>query len=103
MSEELEPSEERFAFLTAVITSTRQEISLWVKEGEENAVKRLAGCAMICFMTEEAVDEALISLRDILEFSYESPHGVLPPPMATRRHMGRIVATSHRPDLVISE
>jgi hypothetical protein len=103
LAEELERSEEPFAFLTAMVTSAGQEIWVWAEEGERRSVKRLLGYAMIFFMPEEGVDEALTSLRDILEFSYESPRGMLPPPAVMRRHVGKIVRTSQRPDLVISE
>lgn len=103
MTEEAGPPEQPFAFLAAMVTSAGPEIFLWTEEGEERAVKELLGYAMIFYMPEEGIDEALTSLRDIFEFSCESRRGALPPPAVSRRHMGRIVGTSHRPDLVISE
>ena len=91
------------AVIYTTVTSPGQEVSLWTERVGNDAVKRVIGCAMIFAMPEEGINEALASLRDILEFSYEATHGMLPPPVAVRRSMGRIVGTTRRPDLVISE
>ena len=102
LSDEAEPSRTSLMLLGATVTSASQEISLlWAEEGEK-AIKRWIGCAMMCAMPDESVNEALVSLKDIWEF-HETTHRMLPPPVETRRYVGRIVGTSHRPDLVISD
>ena len=102
LANEADPSRASLILLGATVNSAGQEVSLlWTEEGE-NATKRWIGCAMMCRMPDEGVDEALVSLRDIWEF-HETTHRMLPRPVETRRYVGRIVGTSQRPDLVISE
>ena len=103
MSEEVDVFEGSLAFHGATVDSAGEElISLWAEGRGENAVKRVLGCAIMYSLPEESVNEALFSLRDIWEF-YQTTQRMLPPPVATRRYVGKIVGISQRPDLVIEE
>ena len=69
----------------------------------ESAVKRLIGCWIVVSMPEEGLDEALTSLKDIFEFSYEDTRLALPEAATRRSLTGRATISSRRPDLVVSE
>ena len=64
-------------------------------------MKKFLGYRIVEAMPDEGIDEALIALRDIAVFHYERAHRILPLPAEPRRHTGRIIGTSERPDLDI--
>lgn len=62
---------------------------------------RYLGCIMIGFMPDEGLEEALFSLRDMLEFYSHKP---APPParLAPKAINATIADKKKRPDLVIA-
>ena len=69
----------------------------------KSALKRIIGCALIAHLPDEAMDEALESLRDIFDFWSRSRHYILSQPTVGSPIKGKIVSSMHRPDLVIPE
>ncbi len=96
-----EQVEQGEAFFYGTVNSAGQEISFWIEGGGGDALKRLIGCAILGIMPEEGIDEALTSLKDILDF--RTSYRMLPGAVESRQTTGRIVSTSQRPDLVIPE
>jgi hypothetical protein len=86
----------------STVNSAGDELSFRI-EGEENSVKRLLGCVMIAAMPEEGVEEALQSLKDILEFWQHPAQRMLPSPPTIHYMTAKVLSISERPDLVLSE
>lgn len=81
--------------------SAGPEVSFWGRGVGEDALKRWLGCVILSLMPEEGLEEALLSLKDILEFrSYTKPHTK---PRISHHTTGKVVSKSQRPDLVVSE
>ncbi len=83
--------EEPFAVFPATVNSADNEI----------AIKKLLGRWIVDVMPEEGINEALIALRGIAEFYYERSQHILSLPAEPRQHVGKVIGTSERPDLVI--
>ncbi|MDP2673714.1 MAG: hypothetical protein Q8Q00_02270 [Dehalococcoidia bacterium] len=92
-----------FAVLHGTVNSLGQQVSMWAERGGDDVAKRAIGCWMLFIMPEEGVDEALTSLKEMVEYHYETSRGILSPPAKTLTQRGRIVGTAERPDLIISE
>jgi hypothetical protein len=73
-------------------------------EGDDDiAIKKTIGCMMILMMPKEGLDEALPSLKDMLEFYIRMPK-LNPLPARPARHLtGKLVSSITRPDLAIEE
>lgn len=68
----------------------------------ETAFVRFLGCLMIGLMPDEGLDEALSSLRDMLEFYGQKPAGIHHTPQIPQTINARIIEQKKRPDLVIT-
>ena len=71
-------------------------------EGEE-ALMRFLGCAIFAAIPQEALEEALTTLRDILVFSLEDKLLTLQPQGRQKRLTGTAIGASERPALMIAE
>jgi hypothetical protein len=73
-------------------------------EGDDDiAIKKTIGCLMILMMPKEGLDEALPSLKDMLEF-YISVPKLSPLPARPTRHLtGELLSPMRRPGLAIEE
>lgn len=103
--EEAGLNEEVYTVFQGTVNSPLGQEGFWVKrwgEDAEDTMKRLIGCAMLSLMPEAGLAEALASLKDIAQFYFENARLELTPPL-TSRHTGRVVSTSERPELVISQ
>jgi predicted RNase H-like HicB family nuclease len=58
---------------------------------------------LVSIIPAEGIDEALTSLKEILEYHLENVRYKLPEPEIAHRGTGKISEISERPDLVISE
>ena len=92
----------RASFL-GTVNSPGQAFSFWTESGGEEAIKRLLGCVLVSIIPAEGIDEALTSLKEILEYHLENVRYKLPEPEITHRGTGKISGISERPDLIISE
>ena len=81
---------------------TTYEIAINVGTSFETGLERLIGCVMIGIMPDEGLEEALLSLHDMLEFYNRKP-SPRPVQLARTPINGTIVGRRKRPDLVISE
>ena len=68
---------------------------------EEVALRRFLSHVILAMVPDNGVDEALFSLRDIVEFYYEPRQPLLP--QVTTSYTARVGRATERPDLVISE
>ncbi len=68
---------------------------------EETFFRRLLGHMMLEMVPDEGFDEALISLKDIVEFYWESYQPALP--AASMSRTGRVTSVGRRPDLEVSD
>lgn len=91
------------ASFRATVNSPSQEISFWIEGKEDMALKMVFGCFMITLMPEEALNETLRSMKDILEFYIETPRKALPQRPSALPASGRAVSSQKRPDLIIAE
>jgi hypothetical protein len=80
---------------------TVYEIKINMKGNNPTMLKRYFGCIMIGFMPDEGLDEALLSLRDMLDFYRHKPTP-LPPMLSPKTISGTITNKKKRPDLVIA-
>ena len=85
------------------VNSTGDEFRFEVGGEGGDAMKRVLGCTIMAAMPEKSIEEALTSLINIFEDSFEPVFYALPQPPRTYRSTGRIVHTSERPELVIGE
>lgn len=102
-SDDPAPVESVYAVFSGTVNSPGQELSFWIEAGGEDALRRLVGCAILVAIPEEGMEEALTSLRDILDFHYERQYVLPPAGVTTQRRAGSIARTAKRPDLAISE
>ena len=58
---------------------------------------------MLVRMPEEGLDEALTSLKDMLDFYLEVPELSIPPKRLSHQMTGKVGSAKKRPDLVITE
>ena len=91
------------AVFYGTVNSAGHQLSLEMKGDGQYALKRWLGCVILAMIPEDALNEALESLKDIMEFYAYTPHHTLPSLGITRYTTGRIVSKSQRSDLVISE
>ena len=82
---------------------TTYEIIINIEGGTESAFARSLGCIMIgLFMPDEGLEEALFSLRDMLEFYSHKPEPR--PARITRAPIDATIADKKkRPDLVLTD
>ena len=81
---------------------TTYEITIDITGSTKAALGRCLGCIMIGFMPDEGLEEALFSLRDMLEFYSNKPKPR--PARLTRAPIdATIVNRRKRPDLVLTE
>lgn len=72
--------------------------------GGEESQKRILGCILLGAMPPAGLDEALESLRQIIEYWLEeAQYTPLSPPTPVQRSNGHIVSAGPRPDLVIAD
>ena len=62
------PAIESGEFVIHIEPGTAYEIRIKIEGGTKSAFGRRLGCIMIGFMPDEGLEEALFSLRDMLEF-----------------------------------
>ena len=80
---------------------TTYEITINIAGSTEAALGRCLGCIMIGFMPDEGLEEALFSLRDILEFYSHKP--ALRPARLTPKAIDATIADrKKRPDLIVA-
>lgn len=91
------------AVFYGTVNSAGHQFSFEMKGAGQNVLKRWLGCVMLAMIPEDALNEALESLKDIMEFHTYAMHDMIPSSRITRHTTGTIVSTSQRPDLVISE
>jgi len=61
-------------------TSVVPEVSFIIEGEMEVIIKKLIGLALLAYMPETGLDEALLSLKDIFEFNMEKARFQLPEP-----------------------
>jgi len=81
---------------------TAYQITINIEGGTESAFGRSLGCIMIGFMPDEGLEEALFSLRDMLEF-YRYKPAPRPKRLAPKAINATIADKKKRPDLVLTE
>lgn len=82
---------------------TTYKITITIRGSTESAFGRSLGCIMIgLFMPDEGLEEALFSLRDMLEFYSHKP-GPRPARLAPKAIDATITDKKKRPDLVLTE
>ncbi len=81
---------------------TTYEITINIEGSTKAAFGRYLGCIMIGFMPDEGLEEALFSLRDMLEFYSHKP-APRPARLAPKAIDATIVNRRKRPDLVLTE
>jgi hypothetical protein len=80
---------------------TAYEITINIVGSTESAFGRYLGCIMIGFMPDEGLEEAVFSLRDILEFYRHKPTPQLAK-LPTKAIDATITDKKKRPNLVIA-
>lgn len=92
------------ALFAGTVNSSGQVFSFWSEhQGQREIIKRFLGHILISQMPPEGIDEALVSLREILEYHRGNAFYKLSEPEIIRRGTGKVTEASERPDLVISE
>lgn len=82
--------------------STTYEATITLEMYGESALERFLGCVMIGMMPDQGLEEALYSLRDMLEFYSQEPLH-LPSARPKTETLNAIVEDrKKRPDLVIT-
>lgn len=89
------------ATFQVTVASPVEYRSLMFSGEDATTLKRALGCLMILRMPEGGLNEALASLRDMLEFYVEVPQLTPPPKRPVRQLTGRAGMAGKRPDLVI--
>ena len=98
-----EPSDfERERSSRLIEHETTYEITINIAGSTEAALGRYLGCIMIGFMPDEGLEEALFSLRDMIEFYSHKPTP-RPARLAPKAIDATIVNRKKRPDLVLTE
>ena len=81
---------------------TAYQIEINIEGSSPTMLGRYLGCIMIGFMPNEGLEEALLSLRDMLEFYTHKPASH-PARLAPKAIDVTIGDSKKRPDLVLSE
>lgn len=81
---------------------TTYKITINIKGSTKSAFGRSLGCIMIGFMPDEGLEEALFSLRDMLEFYSHKPEP-RPARLAPKAIDATIADKKKRPDLVLTD
>jgi hypothetical protein len=93
---------DEFAIHSLAEPGTTYQVEINITGSSPSVLGRCLGCIMIGFMPDEGLEDALISLRDMLEFYKHKPT-----PRPARLQPKTIDATitdkRKRPDLVLSE
>ena len=85
-----------------VEAGTAYDITINMTGSNPAMLGRYLGCVMIGFMPDEGVEEALFSLRDMVEFYNHKP-APRPARLAPKAIDATIADKRKRPDLVLSE
>jgi hypothetical protein len=83
-------------------SGTAYQIEITIEGRSPTMLGRYLGCIMIGFMPDEGLEEALFSLRDMLEFYGHKPASH-PARLVPRPIDATIGDSRKRPDLVLSE
>lgn len=88
-------------FYGPIEPETTYEVTITIGRHGETALERFLGCVMMGIMPDEGLEEALYSLRDMVEFYNRQP---LPhhSPLTSAPIDATIVGRKKRPDLVIT-
>jgi hypothetical protein len=81
---------------------TTYEVTFALEMYGETALERFLGCAMIGMMPAEGLEEALYSLRDMLEFYRQVPLHLYGAQPKSETINATVVERKKRPDLVIT-
>src|SRR6266849_3669360 len=54
--------------ISGTATSSDTDLLVWIRQGGEDSLKRALGCLLLSWMPDEAIDEAVAGLKDVLEF-----------------------------------
>jgi hypothetical protein len=79
-------------------------VSFWAHGDGEESYRRIWGCIILGLMPPEGLEEAVDSLREILEFRLENAR-LAQAQDRTNVHygLGPVVSVSQRPDLVLAD
>ncbi len=72
-------------------------------EGELDALKRIIGCAVFCYMPPNGLEPALETLREEYKYACESLGMAQPSEREIVTSTGKIVLKKERHDLVVAE
>ena len=81
---------------------TTYEITINIAGSSTAAFGRILGCIMVGFMPDEGLEEAVFSLRDMLEFYGHKP-APQPARLAPKAISASITDHKKRPDLILTE
>jgi hypothetical protein len=79
------------------------DVSFEMTGAGQDVLKRWFGCLMLAMMPGDALNEALESLEDLIEFHTSTARPIFPPPTLGQRIEGHVVRAFHRPDLMIAD
>jgi len=99
-SPDIESAEFTLYGITQPVTAYQIEIN--IEGSSPTMLGRYLGCIMIGFMPDEGLEEALFSLRDMLEFYRHKPASH-PSKLTPKAIDATIGDRKKRPDLVLSE
>lgn len=91
-----------FTFHSLAESGTEYRITVSMSGRSPAMLARYLGCVMFGFMPDEGLEEALFSLRDVLEFYSHKPEPQ-PARLAPKTINATIGDMKKRPDLVLSE
>lgn len=91
-----------FTIYSIVEPGTAYQIEINIAGSSPAMLGRYLGCIMIGFMPDEGLEEALFSLRDMLEFYSHKP-APRPARLAPKAIDASIGDRKKRPDLVLTE
>jgi hypothetical protein len=91
------------AVFYGTVNSAGHQLSFEMKGEGQDVLKRWLGCIMLAMIHEDALNEALESLKDIIEFHTYTARQILPPPTLGQSIEGKVVRALHRPDIIIAE
>jgi hypothetical protein len=83
-------------------TETTYEVTFTLEMYGETALERFLGCVMIGMMPDQGLEEALYSLRDMLEFYRQKPVHLYGAQPKSETINATVVEWKKRPDLVIT-
>jgi hypothetical protein len=102
LSDPARESGSHISFHGSIQPETTYEITINIEGATESALGRYLGCIMIGFMPDEGLEEALFSLRDMLEF-YSYKPALRPARLAPKAIDATIADKRKRPDLILTE